>query len=53
MKFNGKKFELLIFGRNLNIKDDTSYFTPDMEDVIEEKEVLRDLGVMMQHLHIM
>jgi hypothetical protein len=44
MKFNGKKFELLRFGKNHNIKDDTSYFTPGMEDIIEEKEVLRDLG---------
>ena len=47
MKFNGKKFELLRFGKNLNLKDDTNYFTPGMEDIIEEKEVLRDLGVMM------
>ena len=47
MKFNGKKFELLRFGNNSNLKEDTNYFTPGMDQIIEEKEVLRDLGVMM------
>ena len=29
------------------MKDSTSYLTPNCEDLIEEKECLRDLGIMM------
>ena len=30
-----------------NIKDDTLYFTDNMEDVIERYEKLKDLGIIM------
>ena len=31
------------------IKEETSYFSGDMAEVIEEKESVRDLGIMMQN----
>ena len=41
-----KKFELIRYGKNEELKQNTIYFSAD-ENVIEEKEVLRDLGVIM------
>ena len=49
MLFNGKKFEVLRYGNNKSIKESTSYFTPNFEDIIEEKETLRDLGIIMSN----
>ena len=49
MEFNSKKFEILRYGKNDILKESTSYFTPNFEDLIEEKESLRDLGVMMSN----
>ena len=49
MKFNGGKFELIRFGANKEIKENTVYFTPKYEDVIEEKESLRDLGIVISN----
>ena len=47
MLFNGKKFEMLRFGKNDDLKSNTVYFSPGYEDIIEVKESLRDLGVIM------
>ena len=47
MLFNGKKFEILRYGTNANLKESTVYFTPNYNDVIEEKDSLRDLGIIM------
>ena len=47
MTFNGSKFQLVRYGKNEKIKDDTLYFTDNMEDVIERYEKLKDLGVIM------
>ena len=47
MLFNGKKFELLRYGSNEEIKASTNYLTPEYEDLIEVKENLRDLGITM------
>ena len=47
MAFNGKKFEMLRYGRNENLKIETNYLTPKAEDIIEIKECLRDLGIQM------
>ena len=46
MLFNGNKFEILRYGRNEDLKD---YFTPNFEDIIEEKDCLRDLGILMSN----
>ena len=47
MQFNGKKFEALRYGKNNEIKESTCYFTPGMAGSIEEKDTIRDLGVIM------
>ena len=47
MKFNGAKFQLLRYGPNEDIKNNTTYFTGNMEETIEQFSSLRDLGVIM------
>ena len=49
MQFNARKFELLRYGCNEQLKMDTLYFTPRMEQIIEDKSELRDLGVIMSN----
>ena len=46
LQFNSKKFELLRYGRNLNLKDNI-YTKPGNTDEIEIKNIVRDLGVQM------
>ena len=43
MLFNRKKFEMLRYGSNEELKNNTNYMTPNQEDLIEVKETLRDL----------
>ena len=47
MKFNGTKFQLLRFGNNSELKDDTIYFTENMSEIIDQYETVKDLGVIM------
>ena len=47
MKFNGGKFQVVRYGRNSDLKEDTLYFTGDMTEVIEQVETVKDLGVML------
>ena len=47
MVFNGKKFEMLRYGTDQELKNSTNYLTPESEDFIEVKECLRDLGIQM------
>ena len=47
MVFNGKKFEMLRYGSDQELKNSTNYLTPESEDFIEVKECLRDLGIQM------
>ena len=49
MNFNTSKFQVLRYGRNVELKENTMYFTCDMETVIEEVESCRDLGVIMEN----
>ena len=49
MEFNSKKFEVLRYGKNDDLKKSTCYLTPNCEDMIEEKKSLRDLGIMMSN----
>ena len=49
MAFNGSKFQLIRYGKNEQIKEDTLYFTDKMDEVIQSFESLKDLGVMMNH----
>lgn len=47
MIFNATKFELIRYGPDDNLKNETVYFTPEMSNIIERKSYLRDLGVVM------
>ena len=47
MIFNGTKFELLQHGKNEELKNMYNYLSPNSEEIILRKEVLRDLGVLM------
>ena len=49
MEFNKGKFVVLRCGKNTEIKESTTYFSGDTEEIIEEKESTRDLGVIMQN----
>ena len=48
MEFNDVKFELLRYGPNSNLKQQTSYKTSS-NTIIEEHQFVRDLGVMMSN----
>ena len=45
MKFNNTKFLVLRFGPNEKLKEETSYFTEDMANIIEQVNYTRDLGI--------
>ena len=49
MKWNALKFQLLRFGKNENLKEDSNYFTPQYSEVIARSEVVKDLGVRIDH----
>ena len=49
MEFNGAKFQILRFGDNDDLKNETIYFTDNMSNVIEEYETVKDLGVIMNN----
>ena len=44
---NGPKFNLLRYGNNVNLKDETIYFTEHMENVVERKDTIWDLGLIL------
>ena len=48
MLFNNNKFEILRYGKNSDIKQSTFYLSANNE-IIEEKEHLRDLGVLVNN----
>ena len=47
MEFNSKKFQVLRYGKNNNLKETTEYFTGEMENIIEQVSSCRDLGVIL------
>ena len=47
MVFNGTKFQVVRYGHDEEIKDDTLYFIEDTTDIIERFDKLRDLGVIL------
>ena len=49
MKFNGSKFQLIRYGPDESIKEDTIYFTEYMSEVIDQSENVKDLGVIMNN----
>ena len=49
MQFNGNKFELMRYGSNKILKESNSYFTPDYEEIIDERSSLSNLGIIMSN----
>ena len=47
MRFNGSKFQVLRFGTNERIKEETVYFTEEMKEIIEQVNSTKDLGVIV------
>ena len=47
MTFNGKKFQVMRYGQNEELKNNTLYLTEDANEVIERFETVKDLGVIM------
>ena len=47
MRWNDKKFQLLRSGHNRNLIEETSVFSPDFENIIESKPVIKDLGILV------
>ena len=45
MEFNKKKFQVLRYGENEDLKNETSYFSGNFEELIERFESISDLGV--------
>ena len=46
MEFNSLKFELIRYGRNEELKEQTCYVSPEWE-LIEEKKLVKDLGITL------
>ena len=47
MVYNGTKFQVIRYGNNTEIKDDTNYVTEDTGKTIEMLKTLRDLCVIL------
>ena len=47
MVYNGTKFQVIRYGNNQELKENTNYFTEDTGELIERFETLRDLGVIL------
>ena len=46
LELNGEKFQLLIYGKNTNLKENTKYYDPNGNEIVEESCV-KDLGIQM------
>ena len=47
MKWNDNKFQTMRIGKNNRMKEDTLLFTPKYDNVIEVKETIKDLRVLI------
>ena len=47
MRWNELKFQLLRIGPNINLKENTLIFSPEYSDIVENKDVIKDLGIMI------
>ena len=49
MRWNDLKFQILRIGKNEVLKDNTLIFSPNYQEIIERKEVIKDLGILVDH----
>ena len=47
MVFNAKKFQVVRYGKNEELKEATMYFTEDTSEIVQRQETVRDLGVIL------
>ena len=47
MVFNGSKFDCMKYGQNSKLKSSSHYINPDYTDCIEDKDTVRDLGILL------
>ena len=47
MRWNDLKFQVLRLGSNMELKQDTIIFSPDYGEIVEAKEVIKDLGILV------
>ena len=47
MEFNGKKFQVIRYGKDTNLKEATESFAGEFEEVIERFASMKDLGVLI------
>ena len=47
MRWNQDKFQVLRLGPNRDLKESTTIFNPEYAEVVEEKDVIKDLGLMI------
>ena len=47
MKWNELKFQILRIGRNESLKNDTVIFSPDYQEIVDRKDVIKDLGILI------
>ena len=47
MSFNCGKFQMLRIGKNEELKNETLLFTNDMGEIIESKDIVKDLGILV------
>ena len=47
MNFNGKKFQVVRYGPNEELKNNTEYFSGSYDEIIERFDSVRDLGVQL------
>ena len=47
MNFNGKKFQVVRYGPNEELKNSTEYFSGSYDEIIERFDSVRDLGVQL------
>ena len=47
MSFNKGKFQLLRIGHNNELKNSTNLFTGEMDSIIEQKDSVKDLGILV------
>ena len=46
MKWNHLKFQMVRFGKN-KVREESSLFAPNKSEIIEVKECVRDLGILV------
>ena len=49
MAWNNTKLQVLRLGKNSEIKENTSYFSPNFANLVEEVDVVRDLGIQIDN----